>query len=106
MGDVDGFAAALLRTLAPGRREQIAANIDGIIGGLTWDRALDPLARYAARPRRAPELIGEHAELAAGARAAKSASELVRSFANVSRGQGIGTASRMAWDVVRRRVRR
>ena len=106
VGDIDGFAAALLRSVAPGRREQVAANIERLVGDFTWERTLDPLLRYASRPRRAPDLIGEHAELAAGARAARTATELVRSFAHVSRGQGIGTATRMALDVVRRRVQR
>ncbi|HUH07489.1 MAG TPA: glycosyltransferase [Egibacteraceae bacterium] len=56
VGDDAALAAALLRLRDESSfREQLAANCQSLRAGFAWERALDPLVRFALSPRRAPD---------------------------------------------------
>src|SRR5262249_52267988 len=75
-----GVADAILALLErPGLRTELAPRFAEVSAGLTWDRAVAPLAAYCRSPRRAPDraacegAVADGGELGAAARAGATA---------------------------------
>src|SRR5262249_33472432 len=78
--DEAGVADAILALLErPGLRTELAPRFAEVSAGLTWDRAVAPLAAYCRSPRRAPDraacegAVADGGELGAAARAGATA---------------------------------
>jgi GT2 family glycosyltransferase/glycosyltransferase involved in cell wall biosynthesis len=57
-GDVDGLVEALLSILdESGGRAAFADRFRSVVDALTWDRALEPLLKFCAAPRAAPDRV-------------------------------------------------
>ena len=68
VGDVDGFASAILNLAAePGRRERYAEQFSAVRQDLVWPEVLTPLLNFCRRPRYAADRFRSKAELAVAA---------------------------------------
>jgi glycosyltransferase involved in cell wall biosynthesis len=59
--DVAGIAAALEQLLSPDRHERFRAALVETAEGLRWPVVAEPLVRFCAAPRRAPDRVGPRA---------------------------------------------